>query len=220
VKASVDLARLAQASYSAAVSDICDQRGYRMQTLAPSIRAAAGHAPGTVLVGWARTVLSARVDAAPPRPYGTEIDFIDSLRPGDVVVADCSQNTAAFWGELFSTAARARGARGAVIDGLIRDSDRIAALSFPVFATGYRPTDSLGRVSIRSVDEPVEVGGVTVRSGDLVIADADGVVIVPAVIAAEVAEAAMTKARVETDARSLLKDGALLADVWERYKVL
>ena len=220
MKAAVDLARLAQASYSAAVSDICDQGGYRAQTLAPSIRPAAGHVPGTVLAGWARTALSIGVTTAPPRPYRAEIDFIDSLQPGDVVVADCSQCPAAFWGELFSTAARARGARGAVIGGLIRDSDRIAALSFPVFATGCRPTDSLGRVSIRSVDEPVEIGGVIVRSGDLVVADADGVVIVPAAIATEVAEAAMAKAEVETDARRLLQDGALLADVWERYKVL
>jgi regulator of RNase E activity RraA len=75
-------------------------------------------------------------------------------------------------------------------------------------------------VSIRSVDEPIEVGGVVVHSGDLVVADRDGIVVVPAAVATEVARAAIAKAGIESDARQLLLNGALLADAWERYGVL
>jgi regulator of RNase E activity RraA len=220
VENAIDIDRLADSSYSAAISDACDLLGYRAQVAAPAIAPLAGLATGGILVGWARTARSVAVDEPPARPYGREIDFIDSLRPGDVVVADASHAPAAFWGELFSTAASARGARGAVVDGLIRDRDRIDEVGFPVFASGSQPTDSLGRISIADVDVPVEVAGVEVRSGDLVVADADGIVFVPAPIAHAVAEAAMSKAGVETDARQMLRSGSLLADAWEKYRVL
>ena len=85
----------------------------------------------------------------PERPYGGEIDFIDSLNVGDVVVLDCSRKPVAERGELFSTASVGRGTRGAIIDGLIRDKRLIGKLNkFPVFRRGLRPTDSLGRVAI------------------------------------------------------------------------
>lgn len=140
----LNLDRVATATYSAVFSDVCDAMGLRGQTVSPGIMPLGGK--GT-LVGWARTALSRPVSEPPARHYGGEIDFIDSLRPGDVAVVDCSQHPAAAWGELFSTASKGRGARGAVIDGLIQDRRKIEELGFSVFSRGHRPTDSLGRVS-------------------------------------------------------------------------
>ncbi len=215
----MDLDELAATAYSAVYADVCDAIGLREQTLEPGIRRLAG--PAGVLIGWARTALSLPVNEVPERHYGGEIDFVDSLQAGDVVVLDCSRRPAAAWGELFSTAATARGARGAVIDGLARDLAKIDELGrFPVYGRGARPTDALGRVAITEWDKPVCIAGTPVEPGDLVVADADGIVIVPASHAPEAIERATAKAATEDDARDLLLAGGTLADVWKRFRVL
>ena len=213
----LDLDRVAAVTYSAVFSDVCDAMGLRDQTVSPGIMPLGGK--GT-LVGWARTALSRPVNEPPHRHYGGEIDFIDSLRPGDVAVIDCSQHPAAAWGELFSTASKGRGARGAVIDGLIRDHRKIEELRFPVYGRGHRPTDSLGRVSIQEADTTIRLGGVEVRSGDLIVADEDGITVVPRERSEEAVERAVAKATIENKARDLLLAGGTLADVWERFRVL
>ena len=212
-----DLDQIASQTYSAVFSDVCDALGYRNQTAAPNIRRLT---EGPTLIGWARTFLTLGVEQPPERHYGTEIDFIDGLRPGEVAVGDATDAPAAAWGELFSNAAFGRGARGAMIDGLIRDLDEIKAINFPIHATGTRPTDALGRVSLTEWDIPIQLGGVTVHPGDLVVGDADGITIVPAQIAEEAIARATTKATTENHARALLLAGGKLADVWEQYGVL
>ncbi|WP_419913738.1 RraA family protein [Hoeflea sp.] len=215
----IDLDDLSRTTYSAVFSDVCDAAGFREQTLEPGLRLQAGRSG--VLVGWARTAVSRPVTQIPERPYGGEIDFIDSLNPGDVAIVDCSGRPAAAWGELFSTASVGRGARGAVIDGYVRDIDKIDALGrFPVYGRGSRPTDSLGRVSIQERDIPVCVYGHTIHPGDLVICDRDGVTCVPRAFALEIAEKAREKATTENAARELLLQGGYLRDVWEKYRVL
>lgn len=213
----LDLDAVGRVTYTAVFSDVCDRLGLRHQTAAPGLDPLTDR--GT-LIGWARTALSRPVEAAPARPYGTEIDFIDSLRRDDVAVVACTEAPVAAWGELFSTAAKGRGARGAVIDGYVRDRSKIVDLGFPLLARGCRPTDSLGRVAIAEADITVEIGGVPVRSGDLMVADADGVVIVPRESAAEAIRLAVEKATTENKARELLLGGGLLAEVWERFRVL
>tara|TARA_A100001015_G_scaffold204886_1_gene229066 strand:- start:3511 stop:4320 length:810 start_codon:yes stop_codon:yes gene_type:complete len=215
----IDLSALSNETYSAVYSDVCDASGLRHQTLEPGMKLLAG--PKQVLIGWARTAISRPVIEIPERPYGGEIDFIDSLSAGDVVVLDCSRKPAAAWGELFSTASVGRGARGALIDGLARDIDKIDALGkFSVYARDRRPTDSLGRVAISDYDVPVCVYGLTVNSGDLVVCDNDGAIIIPRIHAIEMIDKARTKAAIETDARELLLKGGFLRDVWEKYRVL
>lgn len=213
----IDLDRLARLTYSAVYSDVCDKLGHRNQTADPGILPLTGSG---VLVGWARTAVSRPVEAPPERHYGAEIDFLDSLRPGDVPIVDCSKRPAAAWGELFSTASVGRGARGALIDGYIRDRAKIDEMGFLVFGRGSRPTDSLGRVSTCAIDEDIEFAGVSVRTGDLLIADHDGLTVVPRDLALEVAELAIEKATTESSARDLLLAGGTMADVWEKYRVL
>jgi 4-hydroxy-4-methyl-2-oxoglutarate aldolase len=211
------LETLRRVGYSAVVSDCCDQVGLRGQTMA------AGIAPisptSGVLIGLARPVRSVAVDAIPEHPYAEEIAFVDSLDTDDVVVGSV-ESPSAFWGELFSAAARARGAVGIVVDGLIRDQRQISDMDFPAFARGGRPTDSLGRISIAEHDVPLEIGGVSVSRGDLVVADIDGVVVVPTDAVEEVAARSIEKATTENRARELLEGGAYLRDAWQKFKVL
>ena len=110
-----------------------------------------------------------------------EIAAIDSILPGEVVVVSTGESRRnAPWGELLSTAAIARGARGAVVDGLVRDVRRIQELGFPLFAAGMKPVDSKGRGRVVACNVPVRCGGVLVTPGDLVFGDLDGIVTIPA----------------------------------------
>ena len=143
----LDLDDLSEGTYSAVYSDVCNSAGMREKTLEPGAKLLAS--PSGVLIGWARTAVSTPVTNIPERPCGGEIDFIDSLNVGDVVVLDCSRKPVAARGELFSTASVGRGALGAIIDGLLRDKRLVDKLNkFPVFGRGLRPTDILGRVAI------------------------------------------------------------------------
>lgn len=209
---------LSEILYSAVVSDACDRAGLRDQVAEPGLKGWTHTLP--VLVGWVRTVQARPVDAPPTRHYGTEIDYVDSLGEGDVVLADTSGAYSGFWGELFSTAATGRGARGAVIDGMVRDQVKMSALGFKIYARASHPADSLGRLSIVEQDHPLRFRGVHARTGDFVIADIDGVVIVPRERVLEVLTYAVEKATIEDRARELLLAGGRLADVWEKYRVL
>ena len=160
---------------------------------------------------------------APPgeNPYELEIRLIDDLKRDEVPVFACgASGRIAPWGELLSTAARARGAAGAVMDGLTRDIQAIRAMQFPVFAGGIGPLDSKGRGKIMAVDLPVEVAGVRVAPGDLVFGDADGIVVVPQAVEAEVIAAALAKVAGENATREALARGEKLAEVFKRHGIL
>jgi len=141
--------------------------------------------------------------------------------PGEVVVVSTQQSTRnAPWGELLSTAARARGAKGVVVDGLVRDVKKIEAIGFPVFAAGIKPLDSKGRGIVTDYNIPVECGEVLVNPGDLLIADEDGVVVVPRQAVDEVIRLAGEKVSRENESRGELMRGAFLRDVYKKYGVL
>jgi regulator of RNase E activity RraA len=124
------------------------------------------------------------------------------------------------WGELLSTACRARGAAGCVTDGLVRDVRAIRAMKFPVFHGGIGPLDSKGRGKVMAIDVPVEVGGVRVSPGDLVFGDADGVVVIPRAVEQQVIAAAFAKVEGENATREALARGEKLADVFARLGIL
>jgi len=204
--------------YVSVVSDILDSLGYREQALDATLRPIY---PGAVVIGRAHTVLSHDVYEAPASPYNAEIAAIDSLKPGDVLVASTGRSTrTCFWGDLLSTASRARGARGAIIDGHVRDVRRIEQMQFPVFATGFRPIDSYGRGAVLGHGMPINCGGVIVNPGDIIFGDVDGIVAIPRQIADEVVERARAKVSGENKTRADLERGEYLRDVFARYGVL
>lgn len=206
--------------YSAVLSDVLDELGHMHQAMAPAIRPLD---EGLVLAGFARTGLFREVSAAVPgeNPYELEIRIVDDLEPGDVMVFGCGgSKKIAPWGELLTTAARARGAVGAVTDGFVRDVRMIRDLRFPVFHGGIAPLDSKGRGKVVAIDLPIDCAGVRVEPGDLVFGDVDGVVVVPRRLEAEALSRAFRKVSGENRTREELANGAKLADVFARHGVL
>jgi 4-hydroxy-4-methyl-2-oxoglutarate aldolase len=131
--------------YTAVLSDALDEMGLQEQAMRETIRPLS---PGYVLAGWARTISSMDVwtSITPSRiPTTSKLKPWTAWLPGEIaVVATGDSKRNAPWGELLSTAALSRGARGAVIDCLVRDVKKIQALGFPVFAAGIKPVDSPG----------------------------------------------------------------------------
>jgi 4-hydroxy-4-methyl-2-oxoglutarate aldolase len=204
--------------YTAVVSDSLDQLGARHQAMREYLRPLY---PACKVAGWARTISCSDLYHVPEDPYGIEIEAIDSLLPGEVAVVGTQKSIRnAPWGELLSTASRARGARGAIVDGLVRDVQKIEELGFPVFASGIKPVDSMGRGCVTAYNVAVECGEVLVQPGDFVFADYDGVVVVPNAMVSEVLELASEKVRRENSSRAELMKGAYLRDVFEKYGVL
>lgn len=204
--------------YVSVVSDVLDGLGYRAQAMDATIRPIYKDA---IVVGRAHTALSTDVYEMPSDAYSAEIAAIDSLRPNDVLVAATNHLTrTCFWGELLSTTSRARGARGAIIDGHVRDVRRIEQMQFPVFATGLRPIDSAGRGLVVAHGTPVVCGSVIVHPGDIVFGDSDGLVVIPQAVEKEAIERAKAKVAGEDRARQDLERGDLLRDVYDRYGIL
>ena len=212
--------RMAERLYVAVISDILDALGYRNRVMHTGVRPVQPD-PRRVLVGRAATMLVAPQYETVEQPYTNQIAAIDALRPGDVpVIAVGGLTGVAVWGELFSNAARARGARGTLTDGCHRDTRMLLDLGYSVFSAGARPLDISGRATIVSAGRPVECGGVLVRPGDIVFAEIDGIAVIPQEVAPEVVERAFAKAATEDNAREDLRAGVLLADVWRKYRVL
>jgi len=206
--------------YVAVVSDVLDSLGHTNQAMSSRIRPLDD---SLVLAGYARTGLYQDIYhiARGENPYELEIALIGDLAADDVAVFACgASGRIAPWGELLSTASRARGAAGCVTDGLTRDIRAIREMQFPVFHGGIGPLDSKGRGKASQIDVPVVCAGVYIEPGDLVFGDADGVVVIPAAIEDQVLANAFEKVSGEDKTRQDLARGVKLREVFERYGVL
>jgi regulator of RNase E activity RraA len=206
---------------AAVLSDVMDVLGLMNQAMQPFVRPLD---ESLVLAGRARTglyMLAYEVRDG-ENPYEIEIALVDDLKPGDVPVLACNGPTqrVAPWGELLSTAAQVRGAAGCITDGLVRDVRQIREMRFPVFHGGIGPLDTKGRARMVQRNVPVECAGVKVRDGDIVFGDVDGVVVIPQERAAEVLARANEKVAGEGRTRDELRQGRLLRDVFEKYRIL
>jgi regulator of RNase E activity RraA len=213
------LGEIRQQLFTSVLSDCLDSVGHSNQAMPSRIRPLD---EASVLCGRARTaafIESRSFDET--NPYALEIALIDSLKGDEVPVFACANSLqVAPWGELLSTAAKARGSAGAIMDGCVRDVKAIRRMNYPVFHGGIGPLDTKGRATISVIDEPIICAGVAVSSGDLVFGDADGVVVVPQAIEKEVLRLAFEKVQGEKNTLADLQRGDLLADVFARYKIL
>jgi regulator of RNase E activity RraA len=206
--------------FTSVLSDCLDSIGCRNQALSARIRPLV---ESLVMVGRARTAAFMEVYQyeVGTNPYELEIQLIDSLAPDEIPVFACSNPARiAPWGELLSTAAKARGGAGALMDGCTRDIKAIRAMQFPVFHGGVAPLDSKGRGKIMVLDVPIECAGVRVEPGDLLFGDADGVVVIPRAVEPEVLRLAFEKVEGEKQTLHDLRRGDKLADVFARYRIL
>jgi 4-hydroxy-4-methyl-2-oxoglutarate aldolase len=214
----ITLEMMREVLYSAVVSDALDAMGYPRQSPRLQFTPYTGCSK---LVGRCKTTLWVDMAHPDPKPYELELIAVDGCRPDDLMIAAAGGSMrSGIWGELLSTAARNSGCVGAIVDGAVRDVGKMTAMGFPVFARGTCVYDSLNRQRVVDVDIPVEIDGVPFNPGDLVIADVDGIVVVPQAVEADAIRRAWDKVHAENITRDAIKTGMKAVAAYRKYGIL
>ncbi|RPI07484.1 MAG: RraA family protein [Zetaproteobacteria bacterium] len=201
--------------YTGAVADILDEKGFRRQCLAKELRPLF---PERRAAGFAFPALG---EAYPNVSYDCRPDilkFLGAVPAESMVVFDPGkEKVCAAWGEFMALVVRNNGCRGVVVDGPIRDAEMIVQAGFQIFGTGFWPVSSVGRWRPVQFGQPMVFQGVEIRSGDLVLGDIDGVVVVPRPMVEEVLLAAEECYRAERSMKEELRAGKSMEDVFAKY---
>ena len=153
--------------------------------------------------------------------YELELKAVDACQPDDVMIAAAGGSTrSGVWGELLSTAASNRGCVGAIVAGAVRDVRQLREMNFPVFARSRCIYDSMNRQRAIDLDVPVQIDGVTFAPGDLVLADWDGIVVVPQEAEEEAIARAWQKVHDENVTRDAIRAGMKATEAYGKYGVL
>ncbi len=214
----ITLADVRDRMYSAVICDALDSIGYANQSPRAPLRQLTCN---EILVGRCRTTLWADMFHRDPDPYDLELKAVDSCQSDDVFIAAAGGSMrSGIWGELLTNAARNGGCVGAIVDGAVRDVGKIRELGFPVVARGTCLYDSKDRQRVIDRDVPVEIDGVVFSPGDLVVADEDGIVVVPQPVETEVLALAWAKVHDENKVREAIQGGMKAVDAFETFGVL
>jgi regulator of RNase E activity RraA len=212
--------------FTCVVGDVMDRLGFRRQFLPPEIRPLDRN---MVVIGRAMTVLEADFfaesvqDSANPlmaKPFGLMFRALDDLKQHEVYICTGASPRYALWGELMSLRAIRLGAGGAVLDGFSRDTKEILALKFPTFSYGSYGQDQGPRGKVVDFRVPIEIGGVSIRDGDIVFGDVDGVCIIPREIENDVLRLALEKVRGEQTVRDAIEKGISSSEAFDRYQLM
>ncbi|HEX2505444.1 MAG TPA: RraA family protein [Gaiellaceae bacterium] len=201
--------------YTAAVADVLDALGLPSQTLPPEIGPLR---PGMRLEG---TVFAIEGRPHPGHDYEPSIrkilEMLGDVPAGHVPVYAANDYGCAQFGELSATALAAKGCPGVVLDGGTRDVEFIERQGFPVFCRHTTPLDSVPRWEAVAWRHEVEIGGVAVATGDWVLGDADGVVVVPATLRDDVLARAREVRGTENQVREAVRGGMTPLEAYDRF---
>jgi regulator of RNase E activity RraA len=203
--------------YSPVIGDVLDALGRYHQFLPRDVRPLL---PEMKLAGRAMPVLMADVHGPQRKPFGLLTEALDQLAGGEIYVGSLPSQACACWGEVLTATAKMRGSLGAVVNGPHRDTPMVLAQDWPVFSTGAFAQDSAPRMAVIDFRCTIEIGGTTVRPGDLIFGDRDGVVIVPRELEQQVIGDALKKASAEKTVRAAIENGMSSTDAFEKYGVL
>ena len=201
--------------YSGVVFDTLSAMGLADRSLPPAIRALD---PGPVLAGPVWTMTGARAPAiSRDESLRRWTEFLAEAPAGHVVVCQANDDTIALMGELSAETLKARGVRGFVVDGGTRDVDFILKIGFPVYCKFATPADIAGRWRVGEMGGSVRIGGLDVFTGDWIVADRDGAVVVPRDKAEEVAARAGESVNAENKTREAIRAGVDPREAYRRY---
>jgi len=203
--------------YTPVLGDILDEKGYTHQFLPQNIRPLRDDMK---IAGKAMTVLMIDVFGVQEKPFGRLCECLDQIQPNEIYVAVGGTKRCAYWGELLTATAKARGGNGAVVDGWHRDTPQVLEQNWPVFSNGCYAQDSSVRTQVVDFRCQIEIGQVTINDGDYIFGDVDGVLVIPKEIAAEVVEEALEKASKEKALRRAVEGGMSVTEAFEKFGVL
>jgi len=212
--------------YTAVIGDIMDKLNYKHQFLPPRIRPLHDN---TFLVGRAMTVLETDVienaitngnNPLLKKSFGLMLEALDDLKEDEVYICSGSSPDYALWGELMSARAIACKAAGAVVNGYSRDTKGILALNFPCFSYGPYAQDQAPRGKVIDFRVPIDMEGVTINDGDIIIGDIDGVCVVPKEIEEDVFIKSLEKARGERMVLKKIQEGMPSREAFDKYGIM
>ena len=203
--------------YTPVIGDVLDTLGYwhqflpqPIQPLSLDMRIAGRAMPVQIADAWSKQ----------DKPFGRMTEALDAIQPNEIYIATGGSLNCAAWGEIMTAAARSRGGVGAVIDGFHRDTPRVTEQNWPVFSRGRFAQDAAVRSAVVDFRCAVEIGGVRVSPGDLIVGDVDGVVVIPSSVEDEVLFRAGEKARGEKVVRKAIEAGMSATEAFRKYGIL
>ncbi len=212
--------------FTAVIGDVLDKLGLQRQFLPPRIQPLRDD---MVVIGRAMPVLSADVFDEPgaasvnptmAQPFGLMLRALDDLKPGEVYLCAGGSPRYALWGELMSTRATKLGAAGAVMNGYSRDTPGILQLNFPTFSWGGYAQDQGPRGKVIDFRCAIEIEGVRVAPGDLIVGDLEGVLVMPQAAIPEAISLAVEKARGEKLVRKAIEEGMSACEAFEKFGIM